>query len=465
MKIKMFMFAAMAAFVTLAGCSDSGDDEKPVPPPAEETSEYKASFRGTTCYETNVTIEAITENAKSQNYMAVVVKKAFLEEVAYGKTPNAVAKNLIEYFKQEFIPQGATVADIYDLFTMGGELHGAKPVTMPVTELSPDTDYAIVIAGIDTDLKITANALIPEFRTEKLPDSETKECTFELTIKEVTSSSVQFSVIPSDKTVPYFFYVMDYMDYEQVFYEDPAELKEGMLEYISWLAEAYGASVPELMAEMRSTGDTPDFKFTGIMPGTEYILFVCGMDDYGRATTDVVVEKFTAGSYVASNATVKSCKVWMIDGDDASSRYPADFPPKQYAGSYFLAVQPEFSEECDTKWFLLPIAQDLSDMTDAELYGAIMSEGGFVNAPVCVIPGIPEGVTAYVYVVAQTPEGEPGNIFRCPGKQATAANADDVDDLFASLEQRKAAAFIALSSVPEMLPKAAAGVMKVVRAL
>ena len=53
MKIKMFMFAALAAFATLAGCSDDenndgtgggGTEDKPVP------SEYEVEFKSTSYY-------------------------------------------------------------------------------------------------------------------------------------------------------------------------------------------------------------------------------------------------------------------------------------------------------------------------------------------------------------------------------------------------------------------------------
>ena len=53
MKIKMFMFAALAAFATLAGCSDDenndgtgggGTEDKPVP------SEYEVEFKSTSYF-------------------------------------------------------------------------------------------------------------------------------------------------------------------------------------------------------------------------------------------------------------------------------------------------------------------------------------------------------------------------------------------------------------------------------
>ena len=61
MKIKMFMLAALAAFATLAGCSD--DENKTtggggtINPPVKP-SEYEATFKSTSYYSTTVTIRS-----------------------------------------------------------------------------------------------------------------------------------------------------------------------------------------------------------------------------------------------------------------------------------------------------------------------------------------------------------------------------------------------------------------------
>ena len=89
MKIKTFMFAALAAFATLfAGCSDdenktNGDNNGTGGDPVE--SEYKVTFSDTSYYSSVATFEAITENAKSQSFMAVVFETAFLEQQIPGR--------------------------------------------------------------------------------------------------------------------------------------------------------------------------------------------------------------------------------------------------------------------------------------------------------------------------------------------------------------------------------------------
>ena len=59
-------------------------------------------------------------------------------------------------------------------------------------------------------------------------------------------------------------------------------------------------------------GDWMDFKLTGLTPETEYVAFVCGMDEYGRPTTDVSVKEFETVEYVASNATTESVEIESV---------------------------------------------------------------------------------------------------------------------------------------------------------
>ena len=155
MKIKMFMLAALAAFATLAGCSDDenkttggGGNNGTGGDPVE--SEYKVTFSDTSYYSSVATFEAITENAKSQSFMAVVFETAFLEQQIPGITDNDIAKGVINYYKAEYMSQGATVADIYNVLTQQGRLHGSvTPLELDVPGLSAGTSYSVVVAAVN----------------------------------------------------------------------------------------------------------------------------------------------------------------------------------------------------------------------------------------------------------------------------------------------------------------------------
>ena len=104
---------------TTGGGGNNGTGGDPV------ESEYKVTFSDTSYYSSVATFEAITENAKSQSFMAVVFETAFLEQQIPGITDNDIAKGVINYYKAEYMSQGATVADIYNVLTQQGRLHGS----------------------------------------------------------------------------------------------------------------------------------------------------------------------------------------------------------------------------------------------------------------------------------------------------------------------------------------------------
>ena len=81
-----------------------------------------------------------------------------------------------------------------------------------------------------------------------------------------------------------------------------------------------------------------------------------------------------------------------------------------------------------------------------------------------LFPAFRRDITAYTYVVAQTEEGEPGNIFRCEPFEVKESNLGTMDDLFPDANSQNGTASVALSSVGKMRPTTV-GAMKVVSVL
>ena len=175
MKIKMFMLAALAAFATLAGCSDDenkttggGGNNGTGGDPVE--SEYKVTFSDTSYYSSVATFEAITENAKSQSFMAVVFETAFLEQQIPGITDNDIAKGVINYYKAEYMSQGATVADIYNVLTQQGRLHGSvTPLELDVPGLSRVHPTRLSLPVSMRTLKLSLTESLPSLRRRHCP--------------------------------------------------------------------------------------------------------------------------------------------------------------------------------------------------------------------------------------------------------------------------------------------------------
>lgn len=455
MKIKMFMFAALAAFATLAGCSDDenndgtgggGTEDKPVP------SEYEVEFKSTSYYSTTVTIKTITENAKFKYYMASFWESDLLKETISGDTPNKIAEGIINYYKLNYGAQGATMQDIFNMLTLDKQLYGVKPQSIPISNLTPDTEYSLVIAGINEEGKIVANGTVATFKTAALPDFEADDCTFDWSFTDTKSTYVTIKFVPSDREVPYFAYVLTRSDYASMFSSNPAELKEKMTSLIAQLSKAFGGSIPEFMNEMRMKGEM-DFKLTGLTPETEYVAFVCGMDEYGRPTTDVSVKDFETLEYVASDATVESVDVRLYDGEEASSIDPTTYKPDDYGGAYFLRYVPQFSEECAEVWNMLVTDVDFSGESDDVVLSYIMSMGFDANTSMMDIVKLPEGLMVYAYIVAQNEAGEYGNIYRCEPFEVSKANLSPVEELFPESNSKSGISSVAFSSVGKMCPK------------
>ena len=455
MKIKMFMFAALAAFATLAGCSDDenndgtgggGTEDKPVP------SEYEVEFKSTSYYSTTVTIKTITENAKFKYYMASFWESDLLKETISGDTPNKIAEGIINYYKLNYGAQGATMQDIFNMLTLDKQLYGVKPQSIPISNLTPDTEYSLVIAGINEEGKIVANGTVATFKTAALPDFEADDCTFDWSFTDTKSTYVTIKFVPSDREVPYFAYVLTRSDYASMFSSNPAELKEKMTSLIAQLSKAFGGSIPEFMNEMRMKGEM-DFKLTGLTPETEYVTFVCGMDEYGRPTTDVSVKDFETLEYVASDATVESVDVRLYDGEEASSIDPTTYKPDDYGGAYFLRYVPQFSEECAEVWNMLVTDVDFSGESDDVVLSYIMSMGFDANTSMMDIVKLPEGLMVYAYIVAQNEAGEYGNIYRCEPFEVSKANLSPVEELFPESNSKSGISSVAFSSVGKMCPK------------
>lgn len=455
MKIKMFMFAALAAFATLAGCSDDenndgtgggGTEDKPVP------SEYEVEFKSTSYYSTTVTIKTITENAKFKYYMASFWESDLLKETISGDTPNKIAEGIINYYKLNYGAQGATMQDIFNMLTLDKQLYGVKPQSIPISNLTPDTEYSLVIAGINEEGKIVANGTVATFKTAALPDFEADDCTFDWSFTDTKSTYVTIKFVPSDREVPYFAYVLTRSDYASMFSSNPAELKEKMTSLIAQLSKAFGGSIPEFMNEMRMKGEM-DFKLTGLTPETEYVAFVCGMDEYGRPTTDVSVKDFETLEYVASDATVESVDVRLYDGEEASSIDPTTYKPDDYGGAYFLRYVPQFSEECAEVWNMLVTDVDFSGESDDVVLSYIMSMGFDADTSMMDIVKLPEGLMVYAYIVAQNEAGEYGNIYRCEPFEVSKANLSPVEELFPESNSKSGISSVAFSSVGKMCPK------------
>ena len=129
--------------------------------------------------------------------------------------------------------------------------------------------------------------------TVKQPNIEIprENLSLEVVISEVSPTSITFNIETShpDMTwipmVTYKEYWDDKTSDEEVFISDMA--------YFEYLAESYGITREEFIAEMVGMGSQEGIEITDLAPETEYVVYVYGLTIDGERTTDIVAKEAT----------------------------------------------------------------------------------------------------------------------------------------------------------------------------
>lgn len=445
MKIKLFLFAAFAAVATLAGCSDSkgGGDEPPPPPPQEEEFAVVVTPKE---YEASVRITPKSDNAKKASYMAMAIAEDIYEGCE-GDAASCVQTVMDILMTQN---PGITIEDVVDYVTAEGRNQGTR--TIQLIALAPGTQSYMVVCGLAEDGEFTTAAQLTPFETKELPELVPATCTFNMTIptENITAGSVTVQVAPSASTTPWTVQVLTKVDYETYFGGSPDVIEETLnTGFMMAISGNMGISMEDLLKQVTLTGSKE--VTMELDPETEYLVFVCGVDAYGRATTDVVVENFKTLAFKPSDAKITSSILKLYDGTEAVKQYPEGFEDV-YNGSYFTRLAAEFSETA-AQWVVLGTPDNLTSYTDIQIIQimkgmiaqkqlSVMDLEGSKSSFTDVY-GVPyegkETMTVYLYAYAMNAAGEPGDVDK-KNIVANKANLSDVSELAPAPEATKAAA-------------------------
>lgn len=438
MKIKLFLFAAFAAVATLAGCSDSkGGEETPIIPVDPEfaitvtPSEYAAS----------ITVTPTSDKAKASTYMLQVIA-----DDIYGES-NGNAKTCAEVVFEVLQLQNpdATMEDIVYYVTNEGKNKGTRKIQM--TGLIPDTQFYVIVVGLTETGEFTTEAQLAPFMTKALPTLVPVSCTFDVKIPAVTAASVTVQVAPSVSTTPWIVQVLTKSDYMEFFGGSPEVIKETLdTDYMMVISNGNGIPMEELIKQLTLKG-SKEVEIP-LDAETEYIVFVCGIDAYGRATTDVVVKETKTLEFVPSDAAITSSTLKLYDGTEAVKLYPNEFDAA-YSGAYFTRLSATFSETA-TQWIVLGTSDNLTSYKDPQviqIMKGMVSEKKLqvmevADGNTSDVYGVPyegkEAMTVYLYAYAMNAAGEPGSVNRTE-IVANKANLSDVSELAPAPEAVKAA--------------------------
>ncbi len=179
-----------------------------------------------------------------------------------------------------------TVADIaYSLASYGEESANS-------TYLKPSTEYRLIAAAIDYDGNVISDGYVSD-KVTTLSRAEIgtslAPLDAELTVSDLTSSSVLLSVAPADATASYYFSAID-KAYFQQFASDVDYIYDD-LDYMDYLAVDNDMTVAEVYAAMLSLG-ADSYEYTGLDAGTEYVAYAYGMDSDGTITAGMIKQEF-----------------------------------------------------------------------------------------------------------------------------------------------------------------------------
>ena len=141
--------------------------------------------------------------------------------------------------------------------------------------------------GVEAVAKLKVVVNIPEEPVQP----EKPAVTFELIYSNVTTSSADLQVIPSDDTVGYYFDVCTEEDFNSV----DGNVYYIVSEYMDYLKKAYPSfSMEQILAAMLSYGPDSD-TVNGLPAGTTMCFYAVAIDQNGEQASEPAVVRFTTG--------------------------------------------------------------------------------------------------------------------------------------------------------------------------
>ena len=158
---------------------------------------------------------------------------------------------------------------------------------------------------------------------------------FTVTLTSLHSGDVFLTIEPEDKDMTYWYQLQVKEDMP----ETDEEILASDMEYLQYIADYYGASLTQLLADNLLKGDL-DWHYQYLEPNTEYVLYAYGMNISGEALTAVNQLTFKTTKVeqldcefdilVGDNITSNSFSITIIPSDDTVAYYYDVFPAWMY---------------------------------------------------------------------------------------------------------------------------------------
>ncbi len=213
-------------------------------------------------------------------------------------------------------------------YTMDGD-----ETEMDYTDLDYDTDYIAYCYGLSLDGKRLTDFTMAEFSTSIV---ETSDITFEASVTDITKSSANITITPSNDSDYYFWTYISEMDYSQYSLE---EIMSNMISNIKSNVEDWGISITSYI-HTGSSSDAP----TDLWSGTRYYIVAWGMDYAGTPTTK---PKEVASFVTESEPVLDDCRFTLTLLQKKPEDIKIRVEPTKSSTRYYVA----FVEESKCKGY------------------------------------------------------------------------------------------------------------------
>lgn len=176
---------------------------------------------------------------------------------------------------------------------------------------------------------------------------------FDIQLELVTQTSAKYSVIPGDKEQTYLSMLVE-KDYFDSYDSDEAYFQDD-LNYISQMAESFGVSTEEYLANTLNRGDLLVKNMTGLLPGTAYYVYAYGLTTQGVRTTDIYKVEFETPAVPQIDVSFDVSTT--VNGPLCDLHIEPSDPNQRYVIGMYTADQVKDGEDACRKY-----QQYLSDM-------------------------------------------------------------------------------------------------------
>lgn len=273
----------------LAGTACSDDEGTVTPPKPVNPGPFQVSVSGVTFRQAHVSV--VPDDPEMIYYDHVVPKASFVKN-----WNSDVSRFLESYLEFSMENTGQTAEEIVE----GWQVSGNDSWDYPYLEAG--TEYVVFAVGMDDRGKPTTDPAFAEFTSAEAGPLEPVDCTFGIRVTDIDVTSANFTIEPSDKTVPYFYAILKASDW------DAEADKQAYMHMLVKNAVDEGLdnsySYEEALSRATKKGNYGgEIEPGALRAGTEYVVLAFGVDAYERASTDPAVKKFSTTPVTPSKNT------------------------------------------------------------------------------------------------------------------------------------------------------------------